>query len=164
MAFVVAVRCCRQGKLNTMADTSSDSAPSRFEVRTTAESHFSWLRTRMSLERTLMSWVRTAISLIGFGFTIVQFFDRLQQLPGIKPALFPDAAWYLGLALIFCGVLALIIAIKQYQWGLRYLWSENFSALAGATKMGMQSSALAVAIVLAAIGTIAFVTVLLRLV
>lgn len=118
----------------------------------------------MSLERTLMSWVRTAISLIGFGFTIVQFFDRLQQLPGIKPALFPDAAWYLGLALIFCGVLALIIAIKQYQWGLRYLWSENFSALAGATKMGMQSSALAVAIVLAAIGTIAFVTVLLRLV
>ena len=31
----------------------------------------------MSLERTLMSWVRTAISLIGFGFTIVQFFERV---------------------------------------------------------------------------------------
>ncbi|MGH7173561.1 MAG: DUF202 domain-containing protein [Gemmataceae bacterium] len=24
-----------------------------------------------------MSWVRTATALIGFGFTIVQFFDRL---------------------------------------------------------------------------------------
>lgn len=33
-------------------------------------SHFSWLRTRLSVERTLMSWVRTAIALIGFGFTI----------------------------------------------------------------------------------------------
>jgi putative membrane protein len=48
----------------------------RFEVRTTAESHFSWVRTRLSLERTLMSWVRTSVALIGFGFTIVRFFER----------------------------------------------------------------------------------------
>ena len=36
-------------------------------------SHFSWLRTRLSIERTLMSWVRTSTALIGFGFTIFQF-------------------------------------------------------------------------------------------
>jgi hypothetical protein len=29
----------------------------RFEVRVTADSHFAWLRTRLSVERTLMSWV-----------------------------------------------------------------------------------------------------------
>jgi putative membrane protein len=31
------------------------------------ETHFSWLRTRMSAERTLMSAIRTAAALIGSG-------------------------------------------------------------------------------------------------
>ena len=48
---------------------------SHLEVKRTPEAHFSWLRTRLSLERTLMSWVRTATALIGFGFSIVQFFE-----------------------------------------------------------------------------------------
>ena len=48
--------------------------------------HFAWLRTRMSIERTLMSWLRTATALIGFGFTIFQFLQRFNQTPGIKPA------------------------------------------------------------------------------
>ncbi|HEY7064663.1 MAG TPA: DUF202 domain-containing protein [Chloroflexota bacterium] len=30
----------------------------------------------MSAERTLMAWNRTSLSLIGFGFTIYQFFDK----------------------------------------------------------------------------------------
>ena len=37
--------------------------PARFEVRTTSDSHFSWVRTRLSLERTLMSWVRTGTAI-----------------------------------------------------------------------------------------------------
>jgi putative membrane protein len=89
-----------------MVNASSDPAPSRFEVKATASDHFAWLRTRLSVERTMMSWVRTAISLIGFGFTIVQFFDRMRQMPGVAPAYFPDAPRYLGLSLIFCGVAA----------------------------------------------------------
>jgi putative membrane protein len=48
----------------------------RFRVRTTSDSHFSWVRTRLSVERTLMAAVRTSLALIGFGFTIVQFFER----------------------------------------------------------------------------------------
>ena len=32
-----------------------------------------------------MSWVKTSISPIGFGFAIVQFFECLQQMPGIQP-------------------------------------------------------------------------------
>ena len=52
----------------------------------------------------MMSWIRTAVSLIGFGFTIVQFFERLQDIPGVNPALHPAAPRYLGLALIGCGV------------------------------------------------------------
>jgi putative membrane protein len=33
----------------------------------------------------MMSWVRTAVSLIGFGFAIVEFFERMQQMPGVRP-------------------------------------------------------------------------------
>src|ERR1700758_1628116 len=76
----------------------------RFEVSPTVSDHFSWLRTRLSVERTMMSWVRTATALIGFGFTIVQFFDRMRQMPGTASAYFPEAPRYLGLSLIFCGV------------------------------------------------------------
>jgi putative membrane protein len=60
-----------------------------------------------------MAWARTAVSLIGFGFTIVQFFDRLGTLPGAAPARFPDAPRYLGLLLILCGILGLAVSLRQ---------------------------------------------------
>ena len=130
-----------------MANPSVDTIPGRFEVKATASDHFSWLRTRLSVERTMMSWVRTATALIGFGFTIVQFFARIQQTPGVAPAYFPDAPRYLGLSLIFCGVMALVVSIWEYQWGLRYLWGGDFAVIAGATREGKQTPLLAVAIV-----------------
>ena len=147
-----------------MVDPTSDQASGRFEVKATASDHFAWLRTRLSVERTMMSWVRTAIALIGFGFTIVQFFNRMNEMPGVAPARFSDAPRYLGLSLIFCGVAALAISIWEYQWGLRYLWGGNFSAIAGVTREGKQTPLLAVAIVLALIGIFAFFAVLLRMV
>ena len=106
-----------------MTDERADDAQARFTVRTTAESHFAWLRTRLALERTMMAWVRTAVSLIGFGFAIVQFFDRLYQMPAAAPARFPDAPRFLGLALIACGVAALCVSIWEYRWTVRYLWN-----------------------------------------
>jgi len=138
--------------------------PERFEVRVTADTHFGWLRTRMSVERTLMSWVRTAVSLIGFGFTIVQFFDRMREMPGTNPARFPEAPYYLGLSLIFCGVLALVVSLWQYQWTLRYLWSGSFAAIAGMTEERQQTPLIAVSIALIFIGTFAFFAVLLKFV
>jgi inner membrane protein YidH len=146
-----------------MSNPTPDTAPHRFQVKVTAESHFSWLRTRLSLERTLMSWVRTAVALIGFGFTIVQFFDRMQQVPGVTSA-FPGAPRYLGLALILCGVMALVISVSEYWWTLRYLWGESFAPIAGATKEGKRTPLLAVTIALIFVGTFAFFAVLLRFV
>ncbi len=140
-----------------------DPAAERFLVRVTSDSHFAWLRTRLSLERTLMSWLRTAVSLIGFGFAIVQFFDRVQHMPQANPEVFPNAPIYLGLALIFCGVMALIISIWQYQWTLRYLWGGDFTPLAGAAKERMQTPVIAIAILLVCIGLFAFFAVLWRL-
>lgn len=112
----------------------------------------------------MMAWVRTAIALIGFGFTIVQFFDRMEQMPGVIPARFPEAPRYLGLSLIFCGVAALAISIWQYQWGLRYLWGGGFAVIAGAKERGMQTPLLAVAIGLVFIGVCAFFAVVFRFV
>jgi putative membrane protein len=145
-----------------MTNPGTDAIPGRFEVKATASDHFSWLRTRLSIERTMMSWVRTATALIGFGFTIVQFFERMQQIPAAAPGYFPEAPRYLGLALIFCGVIALVISIWEYQWGLRYLWGGDFAVIAGATREGRQTPLLAVAIVLAFIGVFAFFAVVLR--
>jgi len=111
-----------------------------------------------------MSWIRTAVSLIGFGFAIVQFFVRFEQMPGARPAAYPNAPRDLGLALISCGVLALLIAIWQYLWSIRYLWGGTFAPIAGLKREGMHTPVIAVAVLLVCIGVFAFVSVLLRLV
>ena len=147
-----------------MADPHSAPSAGRFEVRATSDSHFGWIRTRLSVERTMMSWIRTAVALIGFGFAIVQFFERLQQMPGIRPAAYPDAPRDLGLALISCGVLALLIAVVQYLWIVRYLWGGSFAPIAGPTREGVQAPVVVIAILLIGIGAFAFFAVLLRLV
>jgi inner membrane protein YidH len=136
----------------------------RFEAKVTAESHFSWLRTRVSVERTLMSWVRTAVALLGFGFTIAQFFERMKNVPGGSAGIFPEAPRYLGLALILCGVIALIVSIWEYRWMLNYLWGGSFSAVAGVTRERVQTPLYAVAILLTFVGTFAFFAVLFHLV
>jgi putative membrane protein len=146
-----------------MADATAAAPAGRFELRVTADSHFAWLRTRLALERTIMAWLRTAVALIGFGFAIVQYLNHLQQIPGARSAYLPTAPEYLGLALISCGVLALVISIWQYRWGIRYLWGEPFTPIAGVTKQGIQTPIIAVAIILILIGLFAFFAVLFRL-
>jgi putative membrane protein len=141
----------------------------RFEVRVTSDSHFGWIRTRLALERTLMSWMRTSVSLIGFGFTIVQFFQRLNDTEGAAPALRPQAPRQLGLALIACGVFGLLISLWQYRRIVKYLWSDQFRVLAGIDSKDMapiiaQSPVMAIVIAVIFIGVFAFGAVLMRLV
>ncbi len=71
---------------------------------------------------------------------------------------------FLGLALIFCGVIALLISIWQYHWTVRYLQQGTFAQVAGMKKEGMHSPVLALAGVLVCIGLFAFVAVALRFV
>ena len=146
--------------------TNTDTVPgrARFEVRMTADTHFGWLRTRLSIERTMMSWIRTAVSLIGFGFAIVQFFDRLQQTPGARSALIPGAPRYLGLALIGlryrrAGHIDLSVLVDDliFEWRQLRPCRRN-------DQEGKQSPVIAVAVLLILIGFFAFFAVLLRLV
>src|SRR5215510_6083668 len=102
-----------------------------FEVKADAGTHFAWLRTRMALDRTLMAAIRTGTALIGFGFTIVQFFERFSGMEHVRNAVFPSAPRYLGLALIGSGVASLAIFLAMYHSSLDQLWSEDYRAVAG---------------------------------
>jgi putative membrane protein len=126
------------------------------------ESHFSWLRTRMSLERTLMSWVRTATALIGFGFTIFQFFERFNQTEGVAAAKHPGTVRTIALGLVGSGVGALIVAILEYRATLRYLWTDEFQDIAGMQSGRQVTPAILVAIFLALVGLFAFGAIAIR--
>ena len=145
-----------------MADNEQRNETRRFDVKPDAPTHFAWLRTRMSMERTLMSWVRTATALIGFGFTIFQFLHRFNQTPGIKPAAHPWTPWVLGLGLIGTGIVALTIALWEYRSLVRYLWEKDFKPIAGVDEFAHHTPVVAVSVVLILIGIFAFAVVLLR--
>ncbi len=145
------------------AGDREDVGAQRFIVRTTPESHFAWLRTRLALERTLMAWVRTGIALIGFGFSIVEIFNRLGAMPGIRPALRPGLPRIVGLALIGAGVISLLASCVQYVWVSNYLGSQQFRPIAGIGEGYGRTPALMVAIMLTTIGILAFVALLLRI-
>ena len=135
-----------------------DQETKNFDVSSSVETHFSWVRTRMSLERTMMSWLRTATALIGFGFTIVQFFDRLKHMEGARAALFPEMPLYFGLVLILCGVLALLISIWHYRSTLGYLRQPAFAALTPPQHQQHQTPVLALTVLLAVLGAATFLT------
>ena len=137
-------------------------ATERFQVKESVGSHFAWLNARLALEMTMMAWIRMAITLIGFGFTIVQFFERLNDMEGVAPAAQPFAARYVGLVLIGAGVVALVVSVVQYRATTRYLWQEDFAAIAGIGKAPGNTPIYAVAIGLMVIGVVAFLAVVLR--
>jgi putative membrane protein len=133
----------------------------RFSVEPNVNNHFAWIRTRLAVERTFMAWMRTSVSLIGFGFTIVQFFQRLQDTDAPK-ALRPEAPRDFGLALIAAGVISLAVSTWQYRRSLHYLWSENFKSIAGVAEKPHATPVLVGAVTIMLIGLFAFGSVFIR--
>ena len=143
-------------------NSETNDKPNRFEVRPTLDTHFSWLRTRMSAERTLMSWIRTAAALIGFGFTIVQFFERFNKMEGVASAHHPPAPRYLGLMLIGAGIIGTIMALGEYRKLLHYLWRTEFAPVAGVENTPAHTPTIGISLLILLIGLFAFFAVLLR--
>ena len=119
----------------------------------------SFQRTRMSADRTLMSTIRTSLSLIGFGFTIFQFFQKLQQanvvpIDGTTPRSF-------GFSLVLLGVLMLVFGIfyhVRFMLQLRARRDEMHSAGLIHAQSGFPISlTLIVAVALFLIGLLAVV-------
>jgi putative membrane protein len=84
----------------------------------------SFQRTRLSADRTLMSVIRTSLSLIGFGFTIYQVFEKLLEAGIVKSARAPGN---FGRALVLLGLLMLGLGIAyhlRFMVGLRELRAQ----------------------------------------
>jgi putative membrane protein len=79
------------------------------------------MRSDLSNLRTLLAWARTAVSMIGFGFTIYNFYRGF--LENLAEGGRADAARNLGLALVAAGTLAMVIAVVNY-------WAINRSLVA----------------------------------
>jgi len=71
-------------------------------------------RTRMSADRTLMAVIRTSLSLIGFGFTIYQFFRYLRETAVGPQLLRSEAPHNFGIALVALGVVMLSLGIWRH--------------------------------------------------
>lgn len=132
-------------------------APAPFNVQT----HLAWLRTRMATERTLMSWNRTSLSLISFGFTIYQFFDKFQTTAGDQMFRRPEAPRNLGLALIIAGTLGTVVVLVQYHKMVTYLQGEDFRANASRAGIPRWDMLVAVTAFLGLIGLTALIWILL---
>jgi putative membrane protein len=130
-----------------------------FDVAPSVSNHFAWMRTQLGLQRTLMAAVRTAVSLIGFGFTVAQFFQRMQGNQMVGSAELPRN---LGLVLIAAGVLSLAAFTWQYRESNLYMSSDEFKAIAGRAKRPMHGSTYLVAFAVMFIGVAAFASVFLH--
>ncbi len=137
-----------------------DDAARKFDAQPSVSDHFAWIRTQMAIQRTLMAATRTAISLIGFGFTVAQFFQTLQIKTPVTERIAPEAPRNVGIMLIAGGLVTLGLFTWQYHLANRYMWSEPFAELAIPRRL--RSSAYFAAWVVLLIGVVALLSVLLR--
>jgi putative membrane protein len=81
----------------------------------------SWMRSDLANLRTLLAWARTSVSMIGFGFTIYNFYRGfLEDLAGTGHQ---DAARNLGVALVAGGTLMMAVAVWNY-WSINQALGE----------------------------------------
>lgn len=133
-----------------------------FDVQPSVGNHFAWMRTMLGLQRTLMAAVRTAVSLIGFGFTVAQFFDKMRDKTSEVTHHVINAPRDLGLILIGAGVVSLVIFITQYHSAVAYMHSGDFAAIAAKEERSLNRSTYLVAYAVLVIGIAAFVSVFAR--
>jgi putative membrane protein len=145
-----------------------DKAVSQFdtplESHGSTSDHFAWMRTVMGLQRTLMAAVRTAISLIGFGFTVAQFFERLQlKTPEGARLLGPNGPRNFGLILIAAGILSMAIFTWQFDRTASYMRRPPYAGLAVGRPSEQYAASYIIAATVILIGVAAFASVFLRL-
>jgi putative membrane protein len=138
----------RPSKSSLLGDASTELSSRRTGM--------SFQRTRMSADRTLMSVIRTSLSLIGFGFTIFQFFQKLQAAELLKSSAAPR---HFGQALVWLGITMLVVGIGYHVAFMLSLRKERellkAEGLIHAESQFPVSMTLLVAVLLLAIGALA---------
>jgi len=103
------------------------------------------------------------VSLIGFGFTVAQFFETLRgDVPEGVRTVRVNAPRDLGLLLISAGVISLFSFIWQYREAVKYLRTGALGGLAAASKAPLHRSTYLAACTVIVIGVAAFVSILAR--
>lgn len=102
-----------------------------------------------------MSWARTSVSLIGFGFTIFNFFSGILEDSG-EPRL-RDFSRNLGLALVITGTCAVLVGVYNYWIINQYL---EHSPVATAVHRGLKLRWIYSYFVAAVLAIIGIVTIL----
>lgn len=141
-----------------------DFAPgSSLDVSASVSNHFAWMRTLLGLQRTLMAAVRTSVSLIGFGFTVAQFFEKVQgKTPDTARITAVNVPRDLGLILIGAGVISLLIFTTQYHAAVAYLRSGDFASIAATADRSLHRPTYLVAYAVILIGVVAFLSIFAR--
>jgi putative membrane protein len=123
-------------------------------------------RTRMAAERTLMASLRTSLSLIGFGFTIFSFFQGIAGPDRSISIVPPRAPARFGLALVFIGVVVLLLGITYNYQYLKQLRRQRADFIAQGYLPGTSSFPLSMSLVsaflLVLVGLAAIVSIMLR--
>jgi len=113
----------------------------------------------MSADRTLMSVIRTSLSLISFGFTIFQVFEKLRDQAVITHA---GAARNFGMTLVALGIVMLVGGILYHVQFMLHLREERTVLVADGLVHGESkfppSLTLITAIILLLIGIFAIVS------
>ncbi len=109
------------------------------------------VRTEFSSERSLMAWMRTSASLFTFGFSIIKFFEYVEQID--KGTQISAGPRRLGLALILGGTIALVLAVMEH---VRRLRKMKELGLPGNSRFSLP---IVVAVALLAIGTAVFIAI-----
>ncbi len=102
-------------------------------------------RIYFALERTFLAWLRTGLALMGIGFAVSRFSLFLRQLRPNAPHT-SGRSVYAGVALVALGVIVNLAAMYSHVRTTRELRS-------GAWTPGISFHAVALAALLAAVGT-----------
>jgi uncharacterized membrane protein YidH (DUF202 family) len=118
------------------------------DTNTLAKERTDWaaLRTRLASERTMMAAIRTSLSLIGFGFTIVTFFETVRKATGQGETGRANSPRRLGLTLVSLGIFVMVAFATQHWLFIRKLrkdsdlyfpWSVSMTVAAGLALTGL---------------------------
>lgn len=103
-----------------------------------AETHYSWLRSRMSAERAMMAYARAAITFIGLGFTIYETFEFPNGIAAL-PKVDPGTARWLGASLIGASIVVLVAGMWEYRDFLKDLHDRAYANLATVRHMDLRT-------------------------